>query len=49
MERSLAVPPTGRSTRENLGQVGDTEVVASLAHLGRASTQADGNADRSAS
>ncbi len=46
--RSLAALPTGRSTRESLGQVGDAEVEASLAHLFPASTQADDDADRTA-
>jgi tRNA A-37 threonylcarbamoyl transferase component Bud32/polyhydroxyalkanoate synthesis regulator phasin len=49
VERSLASLPTGRSTRESLGRVGDAEVEASVAHLNPASTQVDGDADRTAS
>jgi eukaryotic-like serine/threonine-protein kinase len=49
VERSLASLPTGRSTRESLGRVGDAEVEASVAHLKPASTQVDGDADRTAS
>src|SRR5262245_44615373 len=49
VERSLAAIPTGRSTRESLARVGDAEVEASLAQLSPASTQADGDADRTAS
>src|SRR5262249_45700804 len=40
LERSLAAIPVGRSTRESLAQLGDADVETSLAHLGRASTQA---------
>src|SRR3954463_11596262 len=39
VEKSLAAIPAGRSTRENLAQVGDPDVGGSLAHLGPASTQ----------
>jgi serine/threonine protein kinase/tetratricopeptide (TPR) repeat protein len=49
IERSLAAIPVGCSTRESLAQLGDDDVETSLAHLGRASTQAGVDDDRTAS
>jgi serine/threonine-protein kinase len=45
-QRSLAVMPAGRSTRESLAQVGDADVAASLIQLG--ATQVGEDADRTA-
>jgi serine/threonine protein kinase/tetratricopeptide (TPR) repeat protein len=39
IESSLAAVPTGRSTRAQLGAVGDPEVEASLIHVGSGSTE----------
>jgi len=48
-DQSLAALNAGRSTRESLARVGDADIEASLAHLGPTSTQADEDADRTAS
>ena len=47
VEKVVAVP-AGRSTRESLAQLADADIVASIGHLGSASTE-DGDADRTAS
>src|SRR5580658_4727256 len=39
VERSLAAIPAGRSTREDLAQLGDADIAASIAQLGPGSTQ----------
>jgi eukaryotic-like serine/threonine-protein kinase len=49
VERSLAAVPAGRSNCENLARLADTDVAASLRHLGAASTDVDDDADRTAS
>jgi serine/threonine-protein kinase len=50
-EKSLAVIPTGRSTRANLVGLGDPQIDASLAHVGAGSgpTACDADPDRTAS
>jgi eukaryotic-like serine/threonine-protein kinase len=48
-ERSLAALPAARSARESLARVADTDIEASLAHLGPASTQAGEDSDRTPS
>jgi serine/threonine-protein kinase len=48
-ERSLAAIPTGRSTRRSLAGIGDPTIDATLARLGSASTDGDGDTDRTAS
>src|SRR4051794_2464106 len=48
-ERSLAALPVGRSTRENVAQIGDPAIDATLARVGSRSTEPDGDADRTAS
>ena len=45
VEQSLAVIPAGRSTRERLAQLADPDLEGSLAQVGSASTQPDGEAD----
>src|SRR5262249_36772492 len=49
-EKSLAAIPAGRSTRESLAQIGDPDLGGTLAHVGSASIEDDGdaNADRTA-
>jgi serine/threonine-protein kinase len=49
VERSLAAIPAGRSTRESLARIDDPDVGGTLAHLGSASTEHGGDADRTAS
>jgi serine/threonine-protein kinase len=41
VERSLAAMPVGRSTRERLAGLGDTEIDATLSHLGPVSIEPD--------
>ena len=48
-ERSLAAIGVGRSTRQCLAQIGHPELDASLAHVGSASSEHDGDPDRTAS
>jgi eukaryotic-like serine/threonine-protein kinase len=48
-EQSLAAIGVGRSTRQCLAQIGHPELDASLAHVGSASSQHDGDPDRTAS
>jgi hypothetical protein len=48
LEQSLAALNAGRSTRESLGRIADVDIEASLAHLGRLSTQPDDDGDRTA-
>ena len=49
--KSLAALPAGRSTRESLAQIDDPDIEGTLAHVGSgaAASQADGDADRTAS
>src|SRR6516164_8183343 len=49
LEQSLAALNAGRSTRESLARLADVDVEASLAHLGRHSTEALFDIDRTAS
>jgi serine/threonine-protein kinase len=44
-EKSLAVIPTGRSTREGLAQIGDPDLGDTLGHVGATSTRPDGDGD----
>ncbi len=46
-EKSLAAVPAGRSTRESLASLGDSEIEGTLAHLGsgRSSSPSDADAD----
>jgi hypothetical protein len=46
---SLAAINAGRSTHESLARLGDADIEASLGHVRPASTQADDDADRTAS
>ncbi len=48
-ERSLAALPAARSTCESLARVTGTDIEASLAHLGAASTEAGDDSERTAS
>jgi hypothetical protein len=48
-ERSLAAVPAGRSTRESLAQIADSDIAALIGHLGAASSHAGDDADRTAS
>src|SRR5262249_1651468 len=45
VERSLAVVPAGRSTRERLGDLGDPDIEGTLAHIGSGATRQDGDTD----
>ena len=47
-EKSLAAIPAGRSTRESLAALGDSEIEGTLAHVGSGSpsSQPDADADR---
>ena len=49
-EKSLAAIPAGRSTRESLAALGDSEIEGTLAHVGSgpASSQSDADPDRTA-
>src|SRR5262245_61761168 len=49
VEQSLAAIPAGRSTRENLAQIGDPDLGGTLAHVGSGSTRHDADPDRTAS
>jgi serine/threonine-protein kinase len=44
-EKSLAAIPAGRSTRESLAQLGDSDIEGTLGRVGSGSTQQDGEAD----
>ena len=48
LEKSLAAIHAGRSTHESLARVADSDIEASLVHLGPASTQANEDLDRTA-
>jgi serine/threonine-protein kinase len=48
VEQSLAALPVGRSTRESLARVGDSEIAASIGHLGAASTHVGDDSDSTA-
>jgi serine/threonine-protein kinase len=48
VERSLVAIPTGRSTRERLAQLGDSDLDASIVHLGLAPTRPGDDFDRTA-
>ena len=49
-EKSLAAIPAGRSTRESLAALGDSDIEGTLAHVGSgpASSQSDADPDRTA-
>ena len=49
VERSLAVIPAGRSTRESLARIGDRDVGSTLVHVGSGSTHNDDDTDHTAS
>jgi serine/threonine protein kinase len=49
VERSLAAVPAGRSTRESLARIADSDIAALIGHLGAASTHAGDDADSTAS
>jgi eukaryotic-like serine/threonine-protein kinase len=46
VDKSLAAFPAGRSTRESLARLADADIAASIGHLGRDSTEAGDDSDR---